>query len=125
MIPQRPIFGPKPRDEYKAENRTPFSRRRLVEHDPTTFCAQLWQRYYHVVGRLHVRIICLVKVESNTSRAEEGGEDEIEFTIRKTIEIGKSETFFPQLNPIEKLTSFPNNTATPLRKEQSSSPSLE
>lgn len=117
MILQRPIFGTKPKDEYKAENRTLFPRRRLVEYDPTTLCAQLWQRYYHVVGWLHVRLICLVKVESSTSGAEEGGEDEIEFTIRKTVGISKSETIFPQFKPIENLTSFPNNTATPVKKE--------
>lgn len=71
-----------------------------------------------------VRFICLVKVEIGTSGAEEGGEDEIEFTIRKTIQIGKSETFAPQPNRLTNgprlkdwLTSFPNNTVTPLKKE--------
>ena len=61
-----------------------------------------------------VRFICLVKVEIGTSGAEEGGEDEINLTIRNTI----------QVNPIDKqakikgrLTSFPNNTANPLKRE--------
>lgn len=87
--------GTKLKDECKAESRTLFPRWRLVEYDPTTFCAQLWQRYYHVVGWLHVRFICLVKVESSTSGAEEGGDDEIEFTIRETVETSKSETILP------------------------------
>lgn len=33
---------------------------------------------------LDIRFICLVKVERKSSGAEERGEDEIEFTIRKT-----------------------------------------
>lgn len=49
-----------------------------------------------------VRFICLVKVGIGTSGAEEGGEDEAEFTIRKTIQIGKSETFSPPINPTDK-----------------------
>ncbi len=110
MILPRPVFGPKPKDEYKAENRTLFPRQRLVEYDPTTFCAQLWQRYYHVVGWLHVRFICLVKVESGTSGAEEGGEDEIEFTIRKTIKLA-SQRHFP-LNSIQ-LTSLLHSQTIP------------
>lgn len=76
--------------------------RRLMEYDPNTLCVQLWQRYYHIVHWHDVRFICLVKVEIGTSGAEEGGEDEIEFTIRKTIHVSKSETFSPPINPIDK-----------------------
>jgi hypothetical protein len=54
------------------------------------------------VNWLDVRFICLVKVEIGTSGAEEGGEDEIEFTIRKTMQIGKLETFPPLIDPIDK-----------------------
>ncbi len=71
----------------------------------------------------NVRFLCLVKDEIGTSRAEKGGEYEIEFTIRKTIQIGKSETFSLHPNQLttrprlkDWLTSFPNNTVTPLKK---------
>jgi hypothetical protein len=66
-----------------------------MEYDPNTLCVQLWQRYYQIVSWYDIRFICLVKVEIGTSGAEEGGEDEIEFTIRQTIQNGKSETIFP------------------------------
>jgi len=49
-----------------------------------------------------LRFICLVKVEFGTPGAEESGDDEVDFTIRKTIQIGKSETFSPPINPIDK-----------------------
>ncbi len=95
-----------------------------MEYDPNTLCAQLWHRYYQIVSWHDVRFICLVHVEIGTSGTEEGGDDEIEFTIRKTIQVGKSETFSPPINPltsrsrlVDRLTSFPNNTVTPLKKE--------
>lgn len=73
-----------------------------MEYDPNTLRVQLWQRYYQIVNWHDIRFICLVKVEIGTSGAEEGGEDEIEFTIRQTIQIGKSETFSPPISPIDK-----------------------
>ena len=95
-----------------------------MEDDPNTLCAQLWHRYYQIVSWHDVRFIGLVHVEIGTSGAEEGGDDEIEFTIRKTIQIGKSETFSLQLTRLtsrprleERLTSFPNNSGTPLKRE--------
>ena len=47
----------------------------------------------------NVRFICLVELELGTPRAEKGGEDEIEFAIRKTIAIGKSETLSFSIEP--------------------------
>ena len=99
-----------------------------MEYEPNTLCVQPWQRYYQIVNGLDVRYISLVKVEIGTPGAEEGGEDEIEFTIRKTVHIGKvRHQFGPSRSTmIDKagqglkgtgLTSFPNNTVTPLRKE--------
>jgi len=73
-----------------------------MEYDPNALCAQLWHRYYQIVSWHDVRFICLVHVEIGTSGTEEGGDDEIEFTIRKTIQVGKSETFSPPINPVDK-----------------------
>lgn len=51
-----------------------------------------------------VRFIRLVHVEIGASGAEEGGEDEIEFAIGKTIQIGMLEIFFPiQINLIDRV----------------------
>ena len=47
----------------------------------------------------NVRFICLVELEIDTPGAEKGGEDEIEFTIRKTVAIGKSETLSFSIEP--------------------------
>lgn len=95
-----------------------------MEYDPNTLCAQLWHRHDQIVSWHDVRFICLVHVEIGTSGSEEGGDDEIEFTIRKTIQIGKSETFSLQATRLtsrsrleDRLTSFLNNTVTPLKKE--------
>lgn len=73
---------------------------------------------------LDVRFICLVKVEIGTSGAEEGGDDEIEFTISKTIQNRQVRVIFPLQSTRltrrsrlkERLTSFPNSTVTPLKK---------
>ena len=75
---------------------------RLMEYELNTLCAQLWHRYYQIVNWLDVRFICLVHVEIGTSGAEEGGEDEAELTICKTIQIGKSKTCFLPINVIDK-----------------------
>lgn len=40
----------------------------------------------------NVRFICFVELEIGTTGAEQGRQDEIEFTIRKTSPISKSET---------------------------------
>lgn len=75
-----------------------------MEYDPNTLCIQLWQRYYHIMNWHDVRFIRLVHVEIGTSGAEEGGEDEIEFAIGKTIQIGMLEIFFPiQINLIDRV----------------------
>lgn len=65
-----------------------------MEYDSDTLCIQLWQRYYHIVNWHDVRFICLVHVEIGTSGAKERGENEIEFAIRKTMQIGILEMCF-------------------------------
>lgn len=73
---------------------------------------------------LDVRFICLVKVEIGTAGAEEGGDNEVEFTIRKTVQNRQVRDIFPLQSTRlasrprlkERLTSFPNNTVTPLKK---------
>ena len=53
------------------------------------------------MNRHNVRFICLVELEIGTPGAEKGGEDEIEFTIRETIAIGKSETLSFSIEPFD------------------------
>lgn len=51
-----------------------------------------------------VRFIRLVHIEIGTSGAEEGGEDEVEFAVRKTIRIGMLTIYFPiQINLIDRV----------------------
>ena len=76
-----------------------------MEDEPNTLCPKLGHGHNQIVNRHDVRFICLVKAEIGTSGPEEGGEDEIEFTICKTVQIGKSATNFPPIIPIEKAGS--------------------
>ena len=74
------------------------------------------------MNRLDVRFIRLVQVEIGTSGAEEGSDDKIDFTISKTIRNREVRDNFSHSRSTSRstlkeiLTSFPNNTATPLKK---------